>query len=221
MQSSELELARQDLAADRHRLAEIDRVGDAWTLGPRRNERINRHLRAALADAGLASGRVLEVGARAHPRLDVFAATHWTYEVLDIEDGSCDVPVVVGDITDCGELASESYDVIVSVDVFEHINRPWLAAAEIARLLRPGGLSYTSTLFAWRYHPVPIDYWRFTPDCLDFLFSDLTRVDSGFDTTERRRDIRGRGRRDQVPVDALGGFRENWRVFHVGRKPWR
>ncbi|TDT17337.1 methyltransferase family protein [Ilumatobacter fluminis] len=201
------------------RIRELELLEQEWKRGPRRNDRINAHIRAVLAAAGLSAGDVLEIGAREHPRTDVFAASAWNYSVMDIEAGSSSVPVVVGDITSCPELPDESFDVAVSVDVFEHVNRPWLAAEEISRLLRPGGISYTSTLFAWRYHPVPIDFWRFTPDCLDFLFADLDRVDSGFDTTERRRDIRGRGRRDQVPIDGLGGFRENWRVFHVGRKP--
>ena len=39
---------------------------------------------------------------------------------------------------------------------------PWLAAAEIARILKPGGLAITHTLFSWRNHPCPIDYWRFS-----------------------------------------------------------
>lgn len=206
-----------DLAS--RELASMHAVADEWKSHPKRNDRINAHIRRTLARAGVAGGDVLEIGAREHPRTDVFAPPTWSYSVLDIEDCTAEVPVLVGDITNCPEFADESFDVIVSVDVFEHVNRPWLAAAEIERLLRPGGVSYTSTLFAWRYHPVPIDYWRFTPDCLEFLFGGLTSLEAGFDTTERRRDIRGRGRRDQVAIDAFGGFRENWRVVHVGQKP--
>src|SRR5690606_1930547 len=136
---------------------------------PKRNARINQHIRSALANAGITSGNVLEIGARKRPRLDVFPSPDWEYSVMDIADTTAEVPVVIGDITACPEIPDESFDVVVSVDVFEHINRPWLAASEIARILRPGGISYTSTLFSWRYHPVPIDYWRYTPDCLEFL----------------------------------------------------
>ncbi len=142
--------------------------------------------------------------------------------MLDLDDvgvAATELDVVIGDITSCPEIESATYDVVVSVDVFEHVRRPWLAADEITRILRPGGLSYTSTLFSWRYHPVPVDYWRFTPECLEFLFGELEMIEAEFDAAERRRDIRGHGRRDQVHVDALGGWRENWRVTHVGRKP--
>jgi SAM-dependent methyltransferase len=216
--SAELTSSEPVASAER-RLAAIEALGERWRTAPKRNDRINQHIRSVLGTAGITRGDVLEIGAREHPRINVFTTPTWTYSVLDIEDCTTDVPVIVGNVTSCPELADESFDVIVNVDVMEHVDRPWLAASEIERLLRPGGLSYTSTLFAWRYHPVPIDFWRFTPECLRFLFSGLDCIQAEFDTTERRRDIRGRGRRDQVAVDELGGFRENWRVVHVGRKP--
>ena len=107
---------------------------------------------------------------------------------------------------------------MLSVDVFEHIDRPWLAGEEIVRILRPGGLVYTSTLFSWRYHPCPIDYWRYTPEALESLMRGTDTLDLGFDTTERRRDVRKKAAEDPMPYDALGGWRENVRVFHAGVK---
>jgi SAM-dependent methyltransferase len=208
--------------SDGDKLDEIDRLTDAWRSLPKRNARINGHIRRHLSTAGITGGKVLEIGARDHPRTALFASPHWAYTVLDLDDvgvAATELDVVIGDITDCPEIESATYDVVVSVDVFEHVRRPWSAADEITRLLRPGGLSYTSTLFSWRYHPVPVDYWRFTPECLEFLFGELETIEAEFDTAERRRDIRGHGRRDRVQVDALGGWRENWRVTHVGRKP--
>lgn len=106
---------------------------------------------------------------------------------------------------------------ILSVDVFEHLTRPWLAAEEITRLLAPGGLAYTSTLFSWRYHPCPVDFWRYTPDALAFLFQGLDEIDSGFDLTERRRDFRKKAKADPIPLDEFGGWRENVRVYWAGR----
>lgn len=211
-----------DESVTAQRLTEIDDLATEWERRPKRNARINGHLRRMLAQSGVSSGRVLEIGARDHPRTEFFPAPDWAYSVMDLDavgvipDG---LDLVIGDITDCPEIADDTYDVVVSVDVFEHLTRPWKAAEEIARILKPGGLSYTSTLFSWRYHPVPIDFWRFTPPCLEFLFDDLDTVFCDFDAAERRRDVRGRGKRDQVAVDALGGWRENWRVCHVGTKP--
>jgi SAM-dependent methyltransferase len=196
------------------RLAALDALAGQWRSAPVRDDRINAHLLTMVARAAITGGRILEIGGRQHPRGHIFDPSKFSYQNLDLEVGNSNT--VVGDITNCPEIADGSYDIVISVDVFEHINRPWLAAAEISRIVRPGGLSYTSTLFSWRYHPCPIDYWRYTPDALDFLFADLTKLDSGFDLTERRRDVRKKASTDPMPLDALGGWRENVRVFHAG-----
>lgn len=88
---------------------------------------------------------MLEIGGRQHPRGHVFGPG-FTYLNLDLEHS--DENTVLGDITHCPEIVDASFDVVLSVDVFEHIDRPWLAAAEISRILAPGGLSYTSALFS-------------------------------------------------------------------------
>jgi SAM-dependent methyltransferase len=209
-------LGRPEPARAEERLAEFDRLENAWRSALVRDERINAHLTTLLARSGVTAGRVLEIGGRAHPRGQVFGP-EFSYVNLDLEHSDDDT--IVGDITNCPQIADASYDVVVSVDVFEHLDRPWLAASEISRILVPGGLSYTSTLFSWRYHPCPIDFWRYTPEALEFLFGDLVVLEKGFDLTERRRDVRKKAKADPMPLDALGGWRENVRVFHAGQKP--
>ncbi len=181
---------------------------------PDRHRRIGLQMGELLARSGVTTGRVLEIGGRLDPHDELFA--NFEYQNLDLEETG--PGVVRGDITDCPELASGSFDAIVSVDVFEHITRPWLAAEEIVRLLRPGGFTYHSTLWSWRYHPCPVDYWRFSPEALRFLFDDLTLIRADFDGLERRRNLIGKGRNRMEP-DAFGGWRENWRVFYAGVKP--
>jgi SAM-dependent methyltransferase len=181
---------------------------------PVRTQRIGEHMKELLAKTGITSGRLLEIGGRDNPYSDWFEG--FDYMNLDLEETG--PGVVLGDITDCPQIESGSFDVILSVDVFEHIQEPWLAAPEIVRLLRPGGFTYHSTLFSWRYHPCPIDFWRYTPDALAFLFRDLDRMDGDFDTVERRRNLIGKGE-TRIRPDAFGGWRENWRVFYAGTKP--
>lgn len=205
-------------SAAEQRLAELVRLENRWRVALVRDERINAHLRTLIERAGVTGGRVLEIGGREHPRGHVFDRERFSYVNLDLEPGES---TVVADITDCPHIEDDSYDVLVSVDVFEHIDRPWLAAAEMRRILAPGGLVYTSTLFSWRYHPCPIDFWRFTPEALEFLFDGLVTLDLGFDLTERRRDVRKKARTDPMRLDALGGWRENVRVFHAAVKTGR
>jgi SAM-dependent methyltransferase len=201
----------EDAAATVAALKELERE---WRRHPVRDDRINEHIKTILRRTGVAGGRVLEIGGRRYPRHTVFEG--FQYENMDLVP---ELASVVGDITRCPQIPDSSYDVVLSVDVFEHVKEPWLAAKEIQRILAPGGVSYTSTLFSWRYHPCPVDFWRFTPDALTFLFNELNVVECNFDVVERRRDMRKKSQRDPMPIDALGGWRENVRVFHAGVKP--
>ncbi len=194
--------------------AALSRAATRHERHPVRHTRVGNEIEKFFAESGLRGGKILEIGGRGNPYRERFS--QFDYTNLDIEETG--EGVVLGDITDCPHLPDGSYDAIISVDVFEHINRPWLASREICRLLKPGGVTYHSTLFSWRYHPCPIDYWRFSPDALRFLFSDIDHVASGFDDLERRRNIRGTGG-TKIKSDAFGGWRENWRVYYCGRKP--
>jgi SAM-dependent methyltransferase len=50
----------------------------------------------------------------------------------------------------------------VSQEVFEHLADPHRAAAEVFRVLRPGGTLYLQVPFIIGFHSGPHDYWRFT-----------------------------------------------------------
>lgn len=141
------------------------------------------------------------------------------YYNLDLVENQ-KLPTIIGDITQETNLEPECFDFIFSSNTFEHIKQPWLAAKEITRLLKVGGLCYISTLWSWRYHPVPVDYWRFSPDCLEFLFQDLVKIKANFNSSVRRSDYRGfwPNKLDSVPIDGFGGWRENWFVYFVGMK---
>lgn len=189
---------------------------NAYRRFPVRADRIFKHFWGHVQKAGITSGHVVEIGGRANPVRPRLDPGRFRYTAFDLE--KTDDDTVVADITNCPQIPDGFCDVVVSIDVFEHIDRPWLAAQEIARILKPGGICYTSTLFSWRYHPCPIDFWRFTPAALTFLFDKVDCINADFDATERRRNILGRDG-NRIAPDAFGGWRENWRVYHVGQKP--
>lgn len=185
------------------------------------------HLHFATANTVVA--QAIARHARRHPRgkfLDVGGgvgaqrsfAGPLDYWVLDLE--SSYEQSIVGDICRCAHIPESSFDVVFSNNVFEHIPEPWLAAAEIGRILKPGGICCTITWFSIRYHPVPGDYFRFSHSALELLFErygGLETVQSGYDL-RRRKD----GRNDKLPGHAdlsPGDWAENWLVFHIGRKP--
>lgn len=142
------------------------------------------------------------------------------YYNVDIKDNT-KIPTIVCDCTKKIPLPSNSVDFVFSNDTFEHLEKPWVTASEITRILRKGGYTFIGTLFSWRYHPVPGDHYRFTPSGLCALFPELTMLEANFCSGRRRDDIRGfwPNKKDSVPVDILGGWRENWKVFYFGQKP--
>ncbi len=161
--------------------------------------------------------KFLDIGARNTTKS--YYANGFEYHAMDITPQSGGV--FAGDICRCPEVADESFDVVFSLDVFEHLRRPWDAAEEVIRITKPNGLMIHRTLFAWRYHPEPVDYWRFSSQCLEYLFTNTKQTSTvvkGYDIEGRRRNRRGVFLDHRPPIDWLGGFRENWQVLWIGRK---
>lgn len=89
---------------------------------------------------------------------------------VDFQEG-LDVDVV-GDIHKLSQVFPENrFDGIISCSTFEHIQYPWIAAVEICRVLKPGGLFFVQTHHTFPLHAFPYDYWRFSEDGLKTLFA--------------------------------------------------
>lgn len=58
----------------------------------------------------------------------------------------------------------DSYDVVVSGQVIEHVREPWRWMQELARVCRPGGRVVTVNPVSWPYHEAPVDCWRIYPE---------------------------------------------------------
>lgn len=102
----------------------------------------------------------------------------WT--MSDVSPGT-DVDVVA-DAHDLKPFADESFDVVIAVSVWEHLQRPWLAANALARVLKPGGIGYVCTHQTFPLHGYPHDYFRFSREALSLIFTDagLSVVSAGY-----------------------------------------
>ena len=69
---------------------------------------------------------------------DIFNEKNWTYTGLDFEAGNND-DIVVTDIYNWFEVEDNTYDVVISGQIFEHLEFFWLTMSEIERVLKPGG----------------------------------------------------------------------------------
>lgn len=88
---------------------------------------------------------------------------NWTYVGMDIEAGP-NVDVAVKQPYDWQEIASDSADVIICNQVFEHVGFTWVTMLEIARVLKEGGLAFIIAPSAGPEHRYPTDCWRIYPD---------------------------------------------------------
>lgn len=70
----------------------------------------------------------------------------------------------------CKESNGKQYDLIIAEQVFEHIIDPDSAADNIYKMLSPGGILLVTTPFLIKYHPSPLDLWRWTKEGLKVLF---------------------------------------------------
>ena len=151
----------------------------------------------------------------------------YEYWGLDLQSQATDDSVLVGDICSPTLLDDQPrfegfFDAIYSNNVFEHLRWPWVAAENLVRMLRPGGICITIAPFSIRYHESPVDHFRFTHVGLASLFEDGGDVEvlrSGYDIRGRRNNWQGLGiANDRCPVDRFGAWRESWFAVCVVRK---
>ena len=65
---------------------------------------------------------------------------------------------------------NESFDVIISTEVLEHVPNPDLYLQEVMRVLKPGGIFFFTVPFLQSLHEVHNDYYRYTPFALEMIF---------------------------------------------------
>jgi SAM-dependent methyltransferase len=93
----------------------------------------------------------------------LFSEPSWHYVGLDMAAGQ-NVDVVLQTPYAWKEIASQSADVVVSGQAFEHIQYFWITMLEVARVLKPGGICCILAPSSGPEHRYPLDCWRFYPD---------------------------------------------------------
>ena len=121
----------------------------------------------ALVIGGARVGQGMD-GALANPRVD------WVE--TDVAPGEraemlCDAQQI--------PFEDETFDAVVAQAVLEHVTDPQRAAAEIWRVLKPGGLVYSETPFLQQVHAGAYDFTRYTHLGHRRLFRRFEEIDSG------------------------------------------
>lgn len=72
----------------------------------------------------------------------------------------------------CKQTINEQFDLIIASQVFEHIENPNAAARNIFTMLNSGGTLLITTPFMIKYHPAPLDMWRWTKQALKVFLEE-------------------------------------------------
>lgn len=70
-------------------------------------------------------------------------------------------------------VESDSYDIILSGQVIEHVQRIWTWLRELKRITKPGGQIITVNPVSWPYHEAPVDCWRIFPEGMKALAEEV------------------------------------------------
>lgn len=127
---------------------------------------------------GQSAGLALDVGSFRCPYRPLLEAQGFEVKTLDL---TLEYGADLEGRADCTGLPDASVDLLLCTQVLEHTPEPWLALDEFRRVVKPGGYIVLAVPHVWFYHPHPGDYWRVTPEGLDYLCRR-----SGFDVEELR-----------------------------------
>jgi SAM-dependent methyltransferase len=110
--------------------------------------------------------RILEIGSRSYEGQTTYKTLinpdKFEHVGLDLEPG-LNVDIVAHGYA-LPEVGSETFDLCISGQTFEHNPFFWVTMSEITRALVPGGYACIIAPGAGMVHRYPVDCWRFYPD---------------------------------------------------------
>ncbi len=93
----------------------------------------------------------------------LFAGKKYQYTGLDMENGP-NVDIVLENPYDWDTIMTDSFDVVISGQAFEHIEFFWITMTEMTRVLKKDGLLCLIAPNGFDEHRYPVDCYRFFTD---------------------------------------------------------
>lgn len=94
---------------------------------------------------------------------EIFNEEKWNYRGMDMAQGK-NVDIILDNPYVWSKIKSDSVDVVISGQAFEHIEFFWVTMLEVARVMKPGGLCCIIAPSGGHEHRFPVDCWRFYKD---------------------------------------------------------
>lgn len=115
------------------------------------------------------SGKTLDFGAGSAKYKGLITPHASEYITFDMVPG--DNIDVVGDATNT-PFPKDFFDTVISTQMLEHVEKPWIVVGEIKRILKPGGICIITAPFMIPFHADPYDFFRYTKEGLESLFKN-------------------------------------------------
>jgi len=118
--------------------------------------------------------RVLEIGPSGFPSFyqSIVADRSITWDTLNI-NGDARLTYRASSEYDF-PIQDNTYDLVLSGQVIEHVRKTWVWIREVARVCKVGGIVITINPVSWPYHEAPIDCWRAFPEGMKALYEEAS-----------------------------------------------
>ena len=84
--------------------------------------------------------RVLDVGGGTGGRIPNLLKSEDNFSVLEIDSSFAGPGVIIGDACNCPQVGKNSFDIVISVNLLEHVFEPWSALKEMTRIVKDQGI---------------------------------------------------------------------------------
>ena len=130
-------------------------------------------MNAAIQGMRLSGSRILDIGGAKHVsyRFRFVVIDGANFESIDGATHSIDFEI------DELPYADAEFDSAICLNVLEHVYNHSHLVAQMKRVLSSGGQVVCFTPFFVQYHPDPRDYFRYTSEALERIFSDAGFID--------------------------------------------
>ncbi|MHB1117942.1 MAG: methyltransferase domain-containing protein, partial [Minisyncoccota bacterium] len=116
------------------------------------------------------SGNILDLGGNLNSDYhDLISGSHVVTTVNITAEYGCDM---VFDIQDPFPIESEKFDVVLSMNVLEHVYGFDNVISETSRVLKKGGIFIFSVPFMHHIHGSPDDYFRYTRSAIEKMLKE-------------------------------------------------
>ena len=116
--------------------------------------------------------RVLEIRPDGFPSSyqQLVANAMITWETLDLYSSDDLTYVATDEYT--FPISDDTFDIVLSGQVLEHVRKIWTWTKELARVCKEGGVVITINPVSHPYHEAPVDCWRVYPEGMKALYEE-------------------------------------------------